>query len=176
MSIPGLDNWCPSQHYIQGVICFFFYFRPFKWCRCTVACKGVVKSAKYCSIQLCHLICPRNRLRAFTVFDADASIIALIFLGTMAMPWLLTIQPNSVPLVTLNAHFAGLRLNRAPLHFFRHCQRWLRWVPLVLYTTKSSKNTCMNISIHSLNLSMMIRWNVAGVVPQGMPKVLPFLW
>ena len=94
--------------------------------RCTAPCKGVPNSARYRNIRLCHLIFPRNLLRAFGFFGVAALIIAFIFPGSTTTPSLLKIWSSSVSLITPNAHFVGFRLSLVDLHFSRHSWRWLR--------------------------------------------------
>ena len=54
-------------------------------------------------------------------------MIASIFPRSTAIPSLLTMHPSRVPLVTLNAHLAGLRLSRVVRHHSKHNRRWCKW-------------------------------------------------
>ena len=123
--------------------------------RCTTVYRGVAKSAKYRNMRLCQHICLRKRLRAFALLGVLASTIALILLGSTAMPSL-TMWPSNASLVTPNAHLAGLRLRHEGRCHFKNIRKWPKCSPRVPYTAKSSRKTCMNASIKSSNISVIV--------------------
>ena len=105
---------------------------PWNGIRCTTICNGVVKLAKYQSIQLCHQICPKNRLNALVSARAKASNMAFTLFGSTTTPSLLNMWTSNIPLITPNTHLLGLRLGWEPQHFSRHIWRWSRYSPFWL--------------------------------------------
>ena len=98
-----------------------------KGVRCIAVCKGVAKFARCRSMRLCQRSWPKNRPNAFAFFGVGDCMIASIFPRSTAIPSLLTMHPSRVPLVTLNAHLAGLRLSRVVRHHSKHNRRWCKW-------------------------------------------------
>ena len=90
--------------------------------------------------------------------------ISLTFFESTAILSLLTICPNNAPVVTSNTYLARFKLNHAVRHFSKHIRRWSRCIIFQLYMVKSSRKTCMNARMYFSNISIMMRWNIAGVV------------